>query len=140
LTNDKENKSSFGAYELAGSDDDAQVSIFASGSEVELAMEAKAELDAAGVPTRVVSVPCFELFGAQSEEYRAMTIGTAPVKIGVEAAVRQGWDAFIGSDGVFVGMSSFGASAPYKELYEHFGITTNAIVTAANDRLSALAE
>ncbi len=140
LTNDKENKSSFGAYELAGSDDDAQVSIFASGSEVELAMEAKAELDAAGVPTRVVSVPCFELFEAQSEEYRAMTIGTAPVKIGVEAAVRQGWDAFIGSDGVFVGMSSFGASAPYKELYEHFGITTNAIVTAANDRLSALAE
>jgi transketolase len=140
LTNDKENKSSFGAYELAGSDDDAQVSIFASGSEVELAMEAKAELDAAGVLTRVVSVPCFELFEAQSEEYRAMTIGTAPVKIGVEAAIRQGWDAFIGSDGVFVGMSSFGASAPYKELYEHFGITTNAIVTAANDRLSALAE
>ena len=140
LNNDKENKCSFGAYELAGSDDDAHVSIFASGSEVELAMEAKAELDAAGVPTRVVSVPCFELFEAQSEEYRAVTIGSAPVKIGVEAAVRQGWDAFIGSDGTFVGMSSFGASAPYKELYEHFGITTQAIVAAANDRLVALAE
>lgn len=140
LNNDKENKSSFGAYELAGSEDDAQVSIFASGSEVELAMEAKAELDAAGVPTRVVSVPCFEMFEGQSEEYRAMTIGDAPVKIGVEAAIRQGWDAFIGSDGTFVGMSSFGASAPYKELYEHFGITTKAIVAAANDRLSALAE
>ena len=103
-------------------------------------MEAKAELDAAGVPTRVVSVPCFEMFEGQSEEYRAMTIGDAPVKIGVEAAIRQGWDAFIGSDGTFVGMSSFGASAPYKELYEHFGITTKAIVAAANDRLSALAE
>ena len=140
LNNDKENKSSFGAYELAGSEDDAQVSIFASGSEIELAMEAKAELDASGVPTRVVSVPCFELFEAQSEEYRAVTIGTAPVKIGVEAAIRQGWDAFIGSDGLFVGMSSFGASAPYKELYEHFGITTKAIVSAANDRLNALAE
>lgn len=139
LNNDKENKSSFGAYELAGSEDDAQVSIFASGSEVELAMEAKAELDAAGVPTRVVSVPCFEMFEGQSEEYRAMTIGDAPVKIGVEAAIRQGWDALIGSDGAFVGMSSFGASAPYKELYEHFGITTKAIVAAANDRLSALA-
>ncbi len=140
LNNDKENKSSFGAYELAGSDDDAQVSIFASGSEIELAMEAKAELDASGVPTRVVSVPCFELFEAQSAEYRAVTIGTAPVKIGVEAAIRQGWDAFIGSDGLFVGMSSFGASAPYKELYEHFGITTKVIVAAANDRLNALAK
>ena len=140
LTNDKENRSSFGAYELASSEEDAQVSIFASGSEIELAMEAKADLDGAGVPTRVVSVPCFELFEKQSEEYRSMTIGTAPVKIGVEAAIRQGWDTFIGSDGIFVGMSSFGASAPYKELYEHFGITKEAIVAAATGRINDLAE
>jgi transketolase len=76
----------------------------------------------------VVSVPCFELFLSQQPEKRHPVIGNSPVKIAVEAGIRQGWDAIIGSDGIFVGMSSFGASAPYKELYKHFGITPEAMV------------
>jgi transketolase len=83
----------------------------------------------------VISVPCFELFHEQSEEYRRAIIGDARVKIGVEAAVRQGWDAIIGSDGIFIGMNSFGASAPYKELYKKFGITAEAIAAAAIKKL-----
>jgi len=137
---DKRNRCAKGAYEVAGTEDEVQVSIFASGSEVEIALEAKAHLDAAGHATRVVSVPCFELFEAQSDEYREATIGDAPVKIGVEAAVRQGWNAFVGHDGAFIGMDSFGASGPYQEVYEHFGITTQAIVDAATARLDQAAE
>ena len=83
----------------------------------------------------MVSVPCFELFLAQPEEVRRSVTGDAPVKIAVEAAVRMGWDAIIGSDGAFVGMTSFGASAPYKELYKHFGITPEGVAEAALSRL-----
>ncbi len=136
----EENKCAHGAYEIASSESDAMVSIFASGSEVEIAMDAKQLLEAAGHATRVVSVPSFELFAAQSEEYRAAMIGSAPVRIGVEAAIRQGWDTLIGSDGIFVGMDSFGASAPYKELYEHFGITAQAVFDRAIARLEQAAE
>jgi transketolase len=130
-----ENLSAKGAYELLGAED-AKVSIFATGSEVELAIRAREELAAKGIAARVVSVPCFELFFEQPEEYRAAVIGTAAVKIGVEAAIRQGWDQIIGSEGTFIGMSSFGASGPYKELYKHFGITVDAIVEAAEARLA----
>ncbi|MEM8750566.1 MAG: transketolase [Pseudomonadota bacterium] len=137
---DETNRCARGAYELAEAEGDAHVSIFASGSEVEIALEAKATLDAAGHPTRVVSVPSFEHFAAQSSEYRDAVIGQGAVRIGVEAAVRQGWDALIGSDGIFIGMDSFGASAPYKELYKHFGITSDAIVSAATLQLEAAAE
>ncbi|MEE9313418.1 MAG: transketolase [Rhizobiaceae bacterium] len=134
-----ENLCGFGAYESASSgEEDAVVSIFASGSEVEIANAAKVILDAAGHPTRVVSVPCFELFQSQSCEYRAATIGNAPIKIAVEAAIRQGWDMFIGNDGVFIGMEGFGASAPYKELYAHFGITAEVVVAAAGAKLADL--
>jgi transketolase len=87
------------------------------------------------VQARVVSVPCFELFQAAPDDVRRAVIGDAPVKVGVEAAVRQGWDALIGSDGIFVGMSSFGASAPYKELYNHFGITAVKVAEAALSKL-----
>ncbi len=126
-----ENLCGFGAYESASSgEDDAVISLFASGSEVEIANQAKQLLDAAGHPTRVVSVPCFELFAAQSADYQKATIGDASIKIAIEAAVRQGWDAFIGNDGVFIGMEGFGASAPYKDLYAHFGITAEAVVEA----------
>ncbi len=127
-----------GAYEIAGSDDDALVSIFASGSEVAIALEAKAALDGAGVPSRVVSVPCFEEFANRSAEYQTGMIGTSPVRIAVEAAIRMGWDRFIDADGIFIGMDGFGASAPYKDLYEHFGITADAIVAAARARLAEL--
>ena len=129
------NRSAAGAYEIAPASGTAQVSLFASGSEVAIAVEAKALLEAQGLATRVVSVPCFELFLALPAAERAALIGDAPARVGVEAAVRMGWDAIIGSDGAFVGMSSFGASAPAKDLYAHFGITAAAVAEAALARL-----
>lgn len=133
----EENMCAYGAYELATASDDAAVTIFASGSEVEIAMAAREKLEANGHPTRVVSVPCMELFENQSEDYKKALIGDAPVRVGVEAAIRMSWDRFIGSDGIFVGMDSFGASAPIADLYKHFGITPEAIVEAAENKLSA---
>lgn len=126
-----------GAYVIADCQGDAEVSIFASGSEVEIAVAARAELDAAGHPARVVSVPSFELFFRQSAAYQADIIGSAPIRVGVEAAIRQGWDPIIGTDGIFVGMDGFGASAPYQALYEHFGITAANIVEKVVERLAA---
>jgi len=131
----KDNLCAAGAYEIAGSDEDAEVTIFATGSEVHVAVAAKASLDELDRPTRVVSVPSFELFAEQDAEVRARIIGQSPVKIAVEAAVGMGWERFIGTDGIFVGMSSFGASGPYQELYAHFGITAEAIVASALERL-----
>jgi transketolase len=135
LKYEAENLCARGAYELVAADN-AKVSIFASGSEVELAVKAAADLNGKGIATRVVSVPCFELFQEQPDDYRKAVIGTAPVKIAAEAAVRQGWDYFIGSDGDFVGMHSFGASGPAKDLFKHFGITADAIVAAAEKKLA----
>jgi transketolase len=126
-----ENRCATGAYELVAADGDAQVSLFATGSEVPLAVEAQKVLAGRGIPTRVVSVPCFELLFEASEAARRAVIGDAPVKVGIEAAVRQGWDAIIGTDGAFIGMTTFGASAPAKDLYRHFGITVDRIVEAA---------
>ncbi|MGN7293947.1 transketolase [Rhizobium sp. SAFR-030] len=123
-----------GAYELVSSSD-AKVTIFASGSEVEIAVKSAQALEAKGVATRVVSVPCVELFMGQSDDYRRAIIGRSPVKIAVEAAVREGWDTFIGNDGTFIGMKSFGASGPAKDLYKHFGITVEAVVAAAEAKL-----
>jgi transketolase len=136
LGHDKENRCAAGGYELAKAEQDAKVSIFASGSEVAIAMEARKLLMERGIATRVVSVPCMDLLLEAPDAARAAIIGNAPVKIAVEAAVRQGWDAIIGSDGIFVGMSGFGASAPYKELYKHFGITPQAVADAAANRLN----
>jgi transketolase len=132
---DERNLCVAGAYEISPAQGNAQVSIFATGSEVSIAVEAQKLLAAQGIQARVVSVPCFELFLAASGDLRRSVIGDAPVKIGVEAAVRQGWDAIIGSDGAFVGMSTFGASAPYKELYKHFGITPEKVAEAALSKL-----
>jgi transketolase len=129
------NRCAEGAYEIAAADGAAKVAIFASGSEVSLAVEAQKLLAARGIPTRVVSVPCMDLLLELPADRRAAIIGDAPVKVGVEAAIRQGWDAVIGSDGVFVGMNGFGASAPYKDLYRHFGITADAVAEAAQARL-----
>jgi len=132
---DADNICAQGAYEIAGPDGAADVSIFATGSEVSLAVEGARLLADKGVATRVVSVPSFELFAEQPDDVRRAVIGNAKVRIGVEAAVRQGWDAIIGDDGIFVGMRSFGASAPFKELYKKFGITAEAIAEAAMQKL-----
>jgi len=133
---DEHNRCLTGAYELAAADDDAAVvSLFATGSEVAIAVEAKKLLAERKVSARVVSVPCFELLLALPEAKRAAIVGTAAVNVAVEAGIRQGWDAIIGSDGAFVGMTSFGASAPYKELYQEFGITAQKAAEAALARL-----
>jgi transketolase len=126
-----------GAYEVSPASGAARASIFASGSEVELAIKAQAILKDKGIAARVVSVPSLELFLAQSEETRHAVIGTAPIKVAVEAAVRFGWDAVIGPDGAFIGMASFGASAPYKDVYKNFGITPEAVADAVVQRHNA---
>ncbi len=131
----KVNQCSRGAYELAGADDDPIVAIFASGSEVAVALDAKILLDEAGFPCRVISVPSFELFEAQGADYRAGVIGQSLLRIAIEAGVKQGWERFIGEDGLFFGMSGFGASAPYQQLYEHFGITAKNVADQALARL-----
>ena len=129
-----ENKCARGAYEISPAQGDARATLFASGSEVSLAVEAQALLQAKGVAARVVSVPCMDLFLDQDEAYRDKIIGAAKVRVGVEAAIRQGWDQIIG-DGPFVGMTGFGASGPYKQLYAHFGISAEAVADAAMARL-----
>ncbi len=117
-----------GAYELSPAPDGkAKATLFASGSEVEIALGAQKLLNEKGMTARVVSVPSLDLFLSQSDNLRRRVIGDAPVKVAVEAAVRWGWDALIGADGLFVGMKGFGASAPYKDLYRHFGITAEAV-------------
>ena len=129
------NRSAKGGYELlAAEGGKAEVSLFASGSEVEIAVAARKLLAEKGIRARVVSVPSLELLLEQDEAVKAAIIGDAPIKIAVEAAVRFGWDAVVGTDGGFVGMSSFGASGPYKEVYKHFGITPEAVAEAAIKR------
>ena len=131
------NLSATGAYEVSPAGEAARATIFASGSEVELAIKAQALLKERNIAARVVSVPSLDLFLAQPEEVKKKVIGDAPVKIAVEAAVRFGWDAVVGSDGLFVGMHSFGASAPYKDLYAHFGITPEAVADAVAKKHNA---
>jgi transketolase len=131
-----DNPCSHGAYELVAASGEAKVSLFASGSEVEIAVAAQKALAERGIATRVVSVPSLELLLAQPEDKQRAVIGNAPVRIAIEAAVRWGWDAVIGRDGDFVGMHGFGASAPAKDLYKHFGITAEAVVAAATKRLN----
>jgi transketolase len=136
---DEMNRCALGAYELIAAEDDAAVvSIFATGSEVTIAAEAKKLLAARKISARVVSVPCFELLLAAPEAKRAGVIGKARVNVAVEAGVRQGWDAIIGSHGAFVGMMTFGSSGPYKEVYQHFGITAEKVAEAALARLEKL--
>jgi transketolase len=129
------NLSAKGAYELLPASGPARATLFCTGTEAGLAAKARELLEAEGVPTRVVSVPCFELFEQQDAAYQASVIGQAPVRVAVEAGVRQGWERFIGETGGFVGMSSFGASAPFGTLYDKFGITADAVVAAVKARL-----
>jgi len=133
LADSRVNRLAQGAYELAGPAD-AGATIFASGSEVEIAMAARSLLEAEGVSARVVSVPSLELFLQQPAETRAAIIGAARIKVAVEAGVRWGWDAVVGPEGGFVGMTGFGASAPYKDLYRRFGITPEAVAAEVMKR------
>ncbi|MEW6640728.1 MAG: transketolase [Pseudomonadota bacterium] len=132
---DTANLSAAGAYELVAADGEAEVAIFASGSEVSIAVEAQKLLAGRGIRTRVVSVPSLELLLAAEESAKTRLVGKAPVKVAIEAAVRFGWDGVIGPDGIFIGMHGFGESAPAKDLYKHFGITAEAAVDAVTARL-----
>jgi transketolase len=130
-----DNPCSQGGYELVAAQGEAKVSLFATGSEVEIAVAAQKQLAERGIATRVVSVPSLELLLAQPADKQQAIIGKAPVKVAIEAAVRWGWDAVIGQDGAFIGMHGFGASAPAKDLFKHFGITAEATVNAVLKRL-----
>ncbi len=131
-----ENLSRKGAYELKAASGPAKVTLFGTGTEVAVALDAAAKLEAEGIPTRVVSVPSFELFEQQPKAYQDAVIGRGTVRVAVEAAIKQGWERFIGEDGGFVGMTGFGASAPAEVLYKEFGITADAVVEQAKARLS----
>jgi transketolase len=126
-----------GAYVLSDTVRKREVILIATGSEVEIALKAQAMLESDGIGTRVVSMPCMELFAAQDDSYRRKVLPPGPVRIGIEAGVRQGWDRWLlGERGReakadFVGMSTFGASAPYERLFQEFGITAEAVVARA---------
>jgi len=135
LSQSKENFSARGAYLLRDVEGPRDVTLLASGSEVELAVEAAQKLAAEGIKAAVVSMPCWELFEQQSADYRREVLGTAP-RVGVEAALRFGWDRWLGENGAFVGMAGFGASAPAAELYSNFNITAEAVAHAAKTLLA----
>lgn len=124
-----------GGYVLADADN-AKVTLIASGSEIEIAMDAQNKLSDKGIAAKVVSLPCWELFDAQPASYREETLGKHTVRIAIEAASGFGWERYTGDKGAFVGMKGFGASAPAQDLYKHFGITADAAVAAAENCLS----
>ena len=129
-----ENRCARGGYVLAEADGPRAATLLATGSEVSIAMAARDLLAGEGVKVAVVSLPSFELFAAQDESWRGQVLGGAP-RFGIEAAVAQGWERWLGPDGVFIGMTGFGASAPAEALYRHFGITPEAIAQAVRKRL-----
>ncbi len=130
-----ENLTAKGMYVLREADGERDVTLMATGSEVEIALAAADALAADGIKAAVVSAPCFELFDQQDATYRAAVLGTAS-RVGVEAGVVTGWEKYLGENSAFIGMSSFGASAPIKQLYEHFGITADATAAAAKSLLT----
>ena len=127
-----ENLSAKGAYVLLEPEGGRDVTLLATGSEVSLAVDAAKMLQGEGIKAAVVSMPCWELFAAQDESYREAVLGGGP-RVGVEAAVEFGWRRWLGPEGAFIGMRGFGASAPGQELYKHFGITPEAVASAARD-------
>jgi transketolase len=124
-----------GAYILAEASSQPLCTIWSTGSEIEIAMKAREQLEAEKIPTRVVSAPSLELFAQQDEKYQDSLIHGSKVNVAVEAAVRFGWDHVIGRNGIFVGMKSFGESAPYQKLYEHFGITAENVVAQVKKKV-----
>jgi transketolase len=113
------------------------VTLLATGSEVLIALQARDQLQAQGVPTAVVSMPCCERFDAQHADYRAQVLPPGGVRVAVEAAVRFGWDRYLGEHGGFIGMAGFGASGAADALYRHFGIVPSAVVAEAQRLLQA---
>jgi transketolase len=138
LHHSDENLCARGGYVLAEAEGGArEVTLLATGSEVALALEARETLQGDGHPTAVVSLPCWELFEAQPKAYRDEVLGPGTVRVAVEAAATMGWERWVGEDGAIVAMRSFGASAPAPALFEHFGITSEAVAAAARAKLEA---
>jgi len=131
----KENLCKKGGYILSEAEGDLKTTIFATGSEVEIALEAQKTLQAEGVGTRVVSMPCTELFDAQDKEYVMNIMCNDSIKVAIEAGVKHGWEKYIGPHGIFIGMNGFGASAPAGELYKRFGITAENLVSKVKEKL-----
>ena len=132
----EDNLSDKGAYVVDDCGGSRDVTLLATGSEVGLAVKAASVLAGDGIKAAIVSMPSFEKFRAQSESYQSQVLGKAP-RIAIEAAVRQGWDEWLRASDRFIGMSSFGASAPADELFQHFGITADAVADAARSALEA---
>jgi transketolase len=134
-----ENKCSLGGYILKESSlsdgHEPKVALISSGSEVEIVLKAQEILEDKGIPTRVVSMPCTQLFEHQGEGYRRNVLGDSTLRVAVEAASQMGWDRYIGKYGIFIGMNDFGASAPAGDLYKHFGITAERIVEEVLERV-----
>ena len=128
------NKSALGGYIISAAQGKTRATLIATGSEVSLAVEAQKKLHEAGIAANVVSMPSWELFDAQSDAYKREVLGDG-VRVAIEAAGPFGWERYLGANGVFIGMRSFGASAPAGELYKHFGITADAAVAAVKARL-----
>jgi transketolase len=140
-----ENLAKRGGYVISDTAlDERKVTLLATGSEVAIALEAQKSLEAEGIATAVVSIPCFELFDAQDSAYRQATLeglsNKGCTRIAIEAAVVQGWEKYIGEQGSFVGMTGFGASGTAKDLYQHFGITAEAVVAKARQSLEMVSE
>ncbi|MDG7056121.1 MAG: transketolase [Wolbachia endosymbiont of Meromenopon meropis] len=129
------NLSKFGAYILCEYLEKLEVTIFATGSEVEIAVQAREKLQKKGIGTRIVSIPCWRLFDEQSDEYKASILDNDSIKVAVEAGSEMGWSKYIDSKGIFIGMKNFGESAPYKTLYEHFNINADNIVKSVCEKL-----
>ncbi|WP_341816747.1 transketolase [Wolbachia endosymbiont (group A) of Agelastica alni] len=129
------NLSKFGAYILCECSKELKVTIFATGSEVEIAVEAREKLQEKGIGTRIVSMPCWRLFDEQSDEYKVAILNNDSIKVAIEAGSEMGWHKYIGSNGIFIGMKSFGESAPYKTLYEHFNISADHVVKCVCEKL-----
>ncbi|MEM7045316.1 MAG: transketolase C-terminal domain-containing protein, partial [Pseudomonadota bacterium] len=128
-----ENRSERGAYVLAEPSGPRAFTILATGSEVHVALDAKVQLEAAGLPTAVVSMPCQERFDQQPADYRMQVLGAAP-RIAIEAASPFGWTRYVDHEEDVIGMTGFGASAPAADLYQYFGITADAIVERALEK------
>jgi len=128
VRNDGEMLCGRGAYRLKAADAARKVVLVATGSEVEIALDTAAELEAQGFGADVVSMPCMELFAAQDAAYRADLLPADTLKVSIEAGATLGWERYVGNDGLTIGLDRFGASAPAKQLYERFGLTAKAIV------------
>ena len=134
-TFEEKNKSSLGAYEIKSSDGEAQVNLIATGSEVSLAVEVHEELKNDGINSRVVSAPSFELLNKQDNDYIDKTLGQSGLRVGIEASTGLGWHNYLGDQGLFIGMNSFGASAPADQLYKNFGIDKENIINKIKEKL-----